>query len=1068
MRKIVFVSIALLLSAAWVASAAAKSAAVQLREGLYAEEVEGNLDSAIKIYQQVIDDKTSPKDQVAQALYRQGMCYMKKKNETDAKADFARIVAEHGDQTDLVAKVKPLLDELGNADPAALMPPETLVYVEIGSPGKQIETILNMLKGTPLENPLAAIGGAGQGSNQQGPSAIIGALLNPSMMAEFKKIRGMGVGFQGLAQNNPPAMIVMYPGKSDALRGILQMIIGLIGKPSEAINGMQTVSFSSPGGSGGAAYDDTVIIVTSPTPKGSEQLKWAVQQYKGLAHDPTLASSNKSFAKVGKKARQENMLTLWVNVAEAYQSLMKTMPPDKVPQQLRAVDGFVDLKNVDEVVATWTLKEAGVVFESTVNLKEGHSCTAYNLIRTSHLNMALLKAVPSEATALFAFALGEAGTQQADAAGQQIKNITGLDIGREIFSNIKQVSLFALPIPRTPDQPEGAAVFPVQSLGLAITSADPQQTRQILVTVLRATSLMAPAADGQPQEIKVVNGKFQIDLANKWQLFGYVDDASKTTVLALSSSTIDTSVKAVRQRSSVTDAGRLKNILAALPPSTSKLAVVNVAGQMQIAAANVHLNDPNANEKVQKAFAQLAQACEQTTVLLRTAEETNSLNVRFEISGLPKADQVIGPVTELVGVFKSTNGGGWSQEKAKAQIPADVAKATTKPVIDGKIDEVWAAAKSYDLKNNLYKPVTGPADCSASFKALYDADNLYILVDVNDDVLVHDSPEFYDDDSVEIFIDADNSKSNSYGPKDHSYYFVWDAAAPVMGKAGKPANDGTQFAFAKTDTGYRLEVQFAWATLGAKPSPGMMFGLDVHVNDDDDGGTRDSKLTWHGKKDDAWQNPRAFGTAQLVGLIGWWKLDETEGTVAADSSGNGHNGTLLGNPKWLPTGGKIGGALQLDGEHDYVDIDWTRDLPTWTIAVWVKSSAAPADQEPSGPIHRQMNFQINWNHTVDEFRGAAAVCVGDDWYGASFGELQANTWYHLAASYDGENLKAYKNGVLTTDNAEPSGPPHAEKASLKLGKHATDDHYFKGTVDNARVYNYTLSAADIAALAAGK
>jgi len=34
------------------------------------------------------------------------------------------------------------------------------------------------------------------------------------------------------------------------------------------------------------------------------------------------------------------------------------------------------------------------------------------------------------------------------------------------------------------------------------------------------------------------------------------------------------------------------------------------------------------------------------------------------------------------------------------------------------------------------------------------------------------------------------------------------------------------------------------------------------------------------------------------GLVGWWKADETEGTMAADSSGNGQNGTLLNGPTW--------------------------------------------------------------------------------------------------------------------------------------------------------------------------
>jgi tetratricopeptide (TPR) repeat protein len=863
MRKIAYVSIALLLSVTWAAMAAARSAAVQLREGLYAEEVEGNLDSAIKIYQQVIDDKTAPKDQVAQALYHQGVCYMKQKKEAEARADFARILAEHSDQTDLVAKVKPILDEMGNADPAALMPPDTLVYVEIGSPGKQVETILNMLKGTPLENPLAAINGAGQAPSSQGPGAIIGALLNPSMMAEFKKIRGVGVGFQEIRQDAPPAaMIVMYPGKSDALRGILQMILGLVGKPGETINGMQTVAFN---GGGGAAYDDAVIIVTSPTAKGIDQLKWAVQQYKGLANNPTLASSNKSFAKLSKKTRQENLLTVWVNVDEGYQALTKMLPPDKMPQQLRVVDGFVDLKNVDELITSFSLQETGVAVETTINLKDGHNCMAYNLIHTPNLNMTLFKAVPSEATALVAFALGEAGTQQAAAAGQQIKNITGLDIGREIFGNIKQVSLFTVPPTKPIDANDGASAFLKGCVGLAVTSNDPARTRMVLTTILRSAGLIAPAPDGQTQEIVVVNGRFQIDLVGKMQVFGYVDESSKTTVLSLGSGMVDSSVKAVQQRNSVLDSGHLKNTITTLPAATSKLAVVSVGGPLQIAATVSHADDPNTQEKVRKAFGQLAQVCEQTTILLRTTEETNGLNARFEISGLPKANQLIGPVAELAGIFQSAQNGRWSAEDTGPQIPADIAKAASKPVIDGKIDDVWAAAKSYDLKNSLYKPITGPADCSASFRTLYDGDNLYILVDVNDDVLVHGSADFYKNDCVEIFIDADNSKPATYGPKDHSYYFVWDAASPAMGKDRQPTNDGTQFAFAKTDKGYRLELQFASVTLGVKSAPGAAFGFDVQVNDSDGGADRSHKLTWHAKQDNAWQNPRAFGTAKLAG-----------------------------------------------------------------------------------------------------------------------------------------------------------------------------------------------------------
>ena len=191
--------IILFLVVALIASMAqAKSASVLLQEGLYAEEVDGDLDKAIDIYAQIIKDGTAQRSHIAQALYHQGMCYMKKQQEQQARLAFEKLVTEYSDQTNIVNKAKPLLQELSEADPAALMPPDTLVYLEIGSPGKQVDTILNMLKGTPLENPLAAIGRGQQGGPT--PGDIVSGFLNPNNMAEFKKIRGIGVGITGLTE----------------------------------------------------------------------------------------------------------------------------------------------------------------------------------------------------------------------------------------------------------------------------------------------------------------------------------------------------------------------------------------------------------------------------------------------------------------------------------------------------------------------------------------------------------------------------------------------------------------------------------------------------------------------------------------------------------------------------------------------------------------------------------------------------------------------------------------------------------------------------------------------------
>jgi outer membrane lipoprotein-sorting protein len=204
----------------------------------------------------------------------------------------------------------------------------------------------------------------------------------------------------------------------------------------------------------------------------------------------------------------------------------------------------------------------------------------------------------------------------------------------------------------------------------------------------------------------------------------------------------------------------------------------------------------------------------------------------------------------------------------------------------------------------------------------------------------------------------------------------------------------------------------------------------------------------------------SFDTGKLVGF---WKLDGD----ADDSSGNENHGTINGDPNLVS--GQIGSALQFDGIDDSVRTYYAADLPTWTIALWVKSPAAPSSKAAGGPVHRENNFQINWNHTSADFRGAAGLRVANQWYTAGFGQLQADTWYHLAATYDGENLKAYKNGVLITDNPDPSGAPDKESTTLKFARHANYGDHFEGTIDDVRIYSYDLTDEEVASIyATGK
>lgn len=77
-----------------------------------------------------------------------------------------------------------------------------------------------------------------------------------------------------------------------------------------------------------------------------------------------------------------------------------------------------------------------------------------------------------------------------------------------------------------------------------------------------------------------------------------------------------------------------------------------------------------------------------------------------------------------------------------------------------------------------------------------------------------------------------------------------------------------------------------------------------------------------------------FGDMQS---IAHFKFDETKGPIANDSARN-RDGTVYGSPQWQPTGGVIGGALQLDGIDDYVRIESLLNPANGALSVfaWIK------------------------------------------------------------------------------------------------------------------------------------
>lgn len=108
------------------------------------------------------------------------------------------------------------------------------------------------------------------------------------------------------------------------------------------------------------------------------------------------------------------------------------------------------------------------------------------------------------------------------------------------------------------------------------------------------------------------------------------------------------------------------------------------------------------------------------------------------------------------------------------KVDMEIGFAAQAPVIDGEVDDIWAdASTQYIVPVFVLAPANGRIDTFGSWKALYDFENLYVIVDIIDDILVNDSDSSWQDDSVEFYFDGGNTKDGPPLSGDNRQYTFW-------------------------------------------------------------------------------------------------------------------------------------------------------------------------------------------------------------------------------------------------------------------------------------------------------
>src|SRR6185503_1333269 len=209
-------------------------------------------------------------------------------------------------------------------------------------------------------------------------------------------------------------------------------------------------------------------------------------------------------------------------------------------------------------------------------------------------------------------------------------------------------------------------------------------------------------------------------------------------------------------------------------------------------------------------------------------------------------------------------------------------------------------------------------------------------------------------------------------------------------------------------------------------------------------------------------------------LVGCWQMEENGGSILIDGSSFTNHASLIGSPVWTP--GMVGTySLSLNGTTQYASVpdDASLDLTNQiTIAGWIKPGRVATQDLVKKAINGGTNgyelslasstsafpqkvfFRINQGTSADTYRVNSTTLY----------PIDGNTWMHVAATFDGTNLKIYINGQLEGTTSAAGQTISTNSLALGLGAQSDGQRMYQGALDDVRIYNRALTLAEIQAL----
>lgn len=523
-------------------------------------------------------------------------------------------------------------DGLAAENFASLMPADAVGYIELNRPGELLEKFAGMvgLTTNDMQGVLAQRPSKNSNALMFVPSEVV---ISPALFEHFSAFGGIAaalVDFDPEGASPPSGVLAVHHGDATGLKGILETAFQFA-PIAEKIHDLPTFGTQLPevGQLTGVLTESLLIVGT-----GRDLVQGVVERLLGERNDSLAARPDLADME---NQRRGSTLFAYCDLQGVIARATKNMS-ERDRREMKIVDGLVDLDSLRWAAFSAGIQDQTLGLQFALRLADDHRCIAYNLMRLPPMTQQCLKIVPFNAAGVFGMGLNPALTYAAaDAAKGRgaDQTITGFDIFREFFGNIREICGFVVPGEGNADIPNGCILMAVN---------DVAKSRALWDQFLSIPGLVEGKEPIEPREMKIGNTPvtaYAIPDMGKV----YVCELDGCIAIGLTRNALRAAIEAHSEGKSILEDPALASAFKSLPRDTSIMAIGHVG---RLAKAAVGHSD-NPAESMQASM--VSEMCANTIASFALGQAHNQMTLRMSVAGLPNVNDALKKFGPMINAF---------------------------------------------------------------------------------------------------------------------------------------------------------------------------------------------------------------------------------------------------------------------------------------------------------------------------------------------------------------------------------------------------------------------------------